>query len=434
MQVNDAIGRRMQSVYFSADAQLQNVSRGGSKGDRKRHFHLNNARRATASSMRRHEMLVVLQALVFIESNGLMSRTKLNQARRDIQRIYIGESEQPDMLPQLIKSVRHNHELRRGFGEIGQITTRISQGTRLVDGKLEYLVSYIDRLEKSPDESAEFFVPLINYTRRFRERLQRFDRDLLAYLAVHEERARATHEFRIAERASVKLRTRLSAKMRQFEDELDDETGTARGGVTDSFDHENAQHRLDTTEKNVIAMARQMLTILSDLKALCQMAMNADMRDTVAADRAEDMDIEDVFAALTDAIHRHPRVSSIAGFIVDHFRLIQRTYGLFKIDFENFEQAVLSMTEHATEYFDAIEDDKDLVRKNHHLLMYSALIPYLERIDKLMPDADSLSLTQWSELLTREISTPDVPWAPAADALLVARVAAEADLAVQQGY
>ncbi len=457
MQINSVIGRRLQLINVTAtDAAAVNGGhniefhrrgngplrgniplRGNGplrrNGPFKGRQDLNNVNRAAVSPTRRHEMLVVLQTLVFIESNGLMSRAKLNQVRRDIQRIFIGESEQQEMLPRLNELVRQNHDLRLGFGEISQITGRISQGTRLVDGKLQYLITYIQGLDKTADESAEFFTPLINYMRRYRERLQRFDRDLLAYLAVHEERARATHEFRIAERASEKLRMRLSAKMQQFENELDQEGGS-RDGTTDNFDHENAQHRLDTTEKDVIAMARQMLTILSDMKALCQMAMNADMRDTVAADRAEDMDIEDVFAALTDAIHRHPRVASIAGFIVDHFRLIQRTYGLFKVDFENFEQAVLAMPEHATEYFDAIEDDQDLVRKNHHLLMYACLIPYLENIETFVGDADSLSLSKWTKRLTEEISRPSVPWAPAAEALVVALVAAQADLAAQQGY
>jgi len=373
-------------------------------------------------------MLVILQALLFIESSNLMSRAKLNQIRRAIQTLFTEDADETEVLEHLVSLLQTNLETRRGFSEIGQIRGRISKGIQLVDGKLNYLIQYTRRLDATSEESAEFFLPLVRYTTKFRERLQRFDRDLIAYLAAHEERARAAHEFRIAERASVQLRQRLTSKMQQFEEQALEADRHTRKRTTDNFDHENARHQLDTAEKEVVAMARQMMTILSDMKAMCQMAMNADMRDTVAADRAEDMDLEDVFVLFTDALHHHDRVASIADFIIEHFRLIQRTHSLLKTDYENFETSVQSMSDDATEYFETKEHDLDLSRKHHHARSYEALIQYLEHARSLLETSGGKSIKQWSRLLSSEISRRDQPWSYSCDGLLVAKVAAEADL------
>jgi|GEM_PF-4513785 len=379
-------------------------------------------------------MLVVLQALLFIESNRLMSRAKLNEFRHSIQNFFAEGADDQQMLAHLTTLLQENFETRRGFSEIGQIRARISKGIQLVDGKLNYLIEYTGRLDATAEETSEFFRPLVRYATKFRERLQRFDRDLIAYLVAHEERARAAHEFRIAERASVQLRQKLTAKMHP-----DEERGLRAGArdrrgdrthrsSTDSFDHENARHRLDITEKEVVAMARQMMTILSDMKAMCQMAMNADMRDTVAADRADDMNLEDVFVLFTDALHQHERVASIADFIIEHFRLIQRTHSLLKTDYENFETSVQSMSDDATEYFETKEYDGDYGRKLHHTKSYEALSQYIERTRDLLDESSSISMKNWTGLLSSEIARTDQPWSYSCDGLLVAKVAAEEDL------
>ena len=321
--MNSVIETALIPVYGSPNRKAKRVTQGVKMP----------ARLVSTSSTRRREMLVVIVALKFVESNELMARANLNEIHRDMHEKFARRTGESEILSDLVSVLRANEALRHSFGEINDIVDRVHTGIELADAKLSYLIDYVNALDATADEMDEFFAPLSRFVTRYRERLQRFARDLDAYLIAHEDRARYTHEFRIAERASAELRERLSENTIDPTDSADDQEQKLRAKAASNFDHENARHHYDSSEKEVVAMARQMVSVLSDMKSMCQMATNADMRDTASASRADDLGLEDVFAAFTDAIHNHTRIASIGGFVIDHFRLVQRAYGLLRVDF-----------------------------------------------------------------------------------------------------
>ena len=42
----------------------------------------------------------------------------------------------------------------------------------------------------------------------------------------------------------------------------------------------------------------------------------------------------------TNALKKHPRLDQIKDFIIDYFKLYQRAYGMFQLDYDNFKRAI----------------------------------------------------------------------------------------------
>lgn len=377
-------------------------------------------------SDRQKEMLVVMTALAFVEENGLMSDSQLNDAKKSIQSLFIHSSSEETLLRKLLEMVRINHDLRQGFGEIADISSRIGASVELLDRKFEYLKQYLSRITFTPEENEEYIAPLLRYSSRFQKHVHRFRLDMERYLELRETEARRTHEYRIAEEASERLRVRLARS--NAGRQLDEHEETLRDEAIGTFNFAETKRRMTDAQKECKAMARQIASLLADLRGMCQMAMNPDMRDQASEDRAEDLDCDDIFRQFTSSTKQYPRLQHLSDLSIDYFRLYQKAFGLLQIDHENFDRAVEAISKSPHEYFDAKNEDEDFRLKTAKLKMYEGLIPFLELAQSLVNDYSTGRFSDWSKSVSELIEDSDEPWSHISSQLLVAKVSAESEL------
>lgn len=373
------------------------------------------------------EMLVVLTALSFIEQNALMTQAQLNDARRSIQALFIRSSGEETMLRKLVEILKVNKELHEAFSSIAKISTNVSTSVEVIGRKINYLKQYVSRLQLTPQEQSEFFAPFLGFTHKFQEKTVRFNNLMHQYLEAREAEAKRVLEFRVAEDASRRLRDRLSGQLgTETRGEVE---ASIRREVLGSFDFASARQNLSDAERESRMAAREISDLLSEMRVMCQLAMNPDMRENTGERVAEKYD--DVFMLLTNALKRNPRLAQIQDFIIDYFKLYQRAYGMFVIDFDNFNKAVETITGNTDDYFESKKEDEDIRVKREKLKKYEGLIPFLEEASSLIVEYSDYPFTKFSKKMSVVISEDDRVWDHINEELLVAKVAAEADLSTR---
>jgi hypothetical protein len=374
------------------------------------------------------EMLVVMTALVFIEQHSLLGRSQLNDAKRSIRALFIRTTGEETMLRKLIRILRINRDLHHAFSSISKISIRIATSAEVISKKIKYLSQYVSRLQLTPDENTAFFAPFLSFTHEFQQKILAFNRHMDGYLALKEIEARRTHEFRIAQEASERLKNRLSGNLGG---EMDDEESTIKQEVLQTFDYAEAQQNLRDAQRESRLKAEEIGELLQDLKEMCQMAMNPEMREPVNKADLNERAYDDMFLRFQAALRRNPRLSKIKGFILDYFKLYQRAYGMFMLDYNNFNRAVETIANNPDEYFDAKQEDEDIKVKLDKLKKIEGLIPFLERTATVLPEEASASYQQFSRSVSELISSQPSQWEHISENLLVAKVSAEADLSTR---
>lgn len=379
-----------------------------------------------ATRKNQKEMLIVMTALSFIEGNALMTKTQLNDAKKSLQALFIRTSGEETMLRKLIEILKLNRELHHSFSEISKISENISTGTEVINKKIDYLKQYTDQLQLTPQESTDFFDPFLSFTHTFQKKVLQFNTDMLRYLELREEEAQRIHEFRIAQDASKRLRDRLSGTLgMETQGEVEK---SIRTEVLETFDFAEAQSRLAETQHESRLVARKVLGLLQEMKGMCRMAMNPDMRDQNGTGVLSHNHYEDIFSTFTWALRRYSRLEQIKDFIIEYFKLYQRIYGMFVLDFNNFNQAVESISKNPAGYFESKQEDEDIRIKRDKLRKIEGLIPFLETANTLIVEHAKESFVRFSRRMSETISTDSRQWDHVAEHLLVAKVAAEADL------
>lgn len=368
------------------------------------------------------EMLVVMTALSFIEQNALITQAQLNDARRSLQALFIRTSGEETMLRKLVEILKVNKDLHEAFSSISKISASISSSVEIIGKKIHYLKQYVTRLQLTPKENADFFTPFLTFTHQFQEKILLFNKLMMDYLELREDEAKRANEFRIAEDASRRLKLRLSGKL-----------GVTAGGeveesmkqeVLGNFDFAGAKASMIDAERKSRTEAKEISDLLLELKAMCQMAMNPDMREKLEGTEQYD----DIFMRFTNSLKQYPRLAQIKDFIIDYFKLYQRAYGMFQLDFDNFNKAVETITSNTEEYFDAKQEDEDMRVKREKLRKYEGLIPFLEHTSELISEYVDYPFDKFSRKVSEVISEEDRPWEHINEELLVSKVTAESDL------
>ena len=368
------------------------------------------------------EMLVVMTALSFIEQNALITQAQLNDARRSLQALFIRTSGEETMLRKLVEILKVNKDLHEAFSSISKISASISSSVEIISKKIHYLKQYVTRLQLTPKENADFFTPFLTFTHQFQEKILLFNKLMMDYLELREDEAKRTNEFRIAEDASRRLKLRLSGKL----------GATATGEVEESmkqevlgnFDFATAKASMIDAERKSRIEAKEISDLLYELKAMCQMAMNPDMREKLEQTQHYD----DIFMRFTNCLKQYPRLAQIKDFIIDYFKLYQRAYGMFQLDFDNFNRAVETITSNTEEYFDAKQEDEDMRVKREKLRKYEGLIPFLEHTSEMISEYVDYPFDKFSRKVSEVISEENRPWEHINEELLVSKVTAESDL------
>ncbi|MFZ0488462.1 MAG: hypothetical protein WAL83_15820 [Arenicellales bacterium] len=373
------------------------------------------------------EMLIVLTGLSFIEQNALMTQSQLNDARRSIQALFIKSSGEETMLRKLVEILKVNKELHEAFSSIAKISTNVSTSVEVIGRKINYLKQYVSRLQLTPQEQNEFFAPFLAFTHKFQEKTVRFNNMIHHYLELREAEARRVLEYRVVEDASRRLKERLSGQLGT--DTKGEVEASIRREVLGSFDFANAKQNLSEAEHQSRVAARELSDLLTEMRVMCQLAMNPDMRDNLREPVKEKYD--DIFMLFTRAMKRNSRLSQIQNFIIDYFKVYQRAYGMFVIDFDNFNKAVETITGNTDEYFESKKEDEDIRVKREKLRKYEGLIPFLEEASNLTVEYSDYSFNKFSKKISAVVSEENHVWDHISEELLVAKVAAEADLSTR---
>lgn len=373
------------------------------------------------------DMLIVLTGLSFIEQNALMTQAQLNDARRSIQALFIRSSGEETMLRKLVEILKVNKELHEAFSSIAKISTNVSTSVEIIGRKINYLKQYVSRLQLTPQEHNEFFAPFLGFTHKFQEKTVRFNNMMHHYLDLREAEAKRVLEYRVAEDASKRLRERLSGQLgTQTQGEVE---ASIRREVLGSFDFANAKQNLAEAERASRVAAREIQDLLNEMRVMCQLAMNPDMRDRSNDPVREKYD--DIFMLFTRALKGNSRLNQIQDFVIDYFKVYQRAYGMFVIDFDNFNKAVETITNNTDEYFESKKEDEDIRVKREKLRKYEGLIPFLEEASNMVVEYSDYSFTKFSKKMSSVISEDNRVWDHISEELLVAKVAAEADLSTR---
>jgi len=380
-------------------------------------------------SDKQKEMLIVMTALSFIEQNALMTQAQLNDARRSLQALFIRTTGEETMLRKLVEILKLNKDLHEAFSSISKISASISTSVEIISKKINYLKQYIGRLQLTPQENTDFFAPFLAFTHTFQERIVRFNQMMTHYLEVREDEAKRTHEYRIAEEASKRLKDRLSGKLASSTSGEVEES--IKQEVMGTFDYASARTLLTDAQRESRLADKQVDGILQDIKTMCQMAMNPDMREKDEGGRQVESEYEDIFNCFSSAVKKHQRLSKIKDFIIDYFKLYQRAYGMFVLDYDNFNKAVETITSNTKQYFESKQEDEDIRAKRVKLRKYEGLIPFLESSAALVAEYNDYAFTKFSKKVSETISEDDTVWEHISEELLVAKVAAEADLSTR---
>ncbi len=104
---------------------------------------------------------------------------------------------------------------------------------------------------------------------------------------------------------------------------------------------------------------------------------------------------------------------------------------MFVLDYDSFNKAVETITSNTKEYFESKQEDEDIRAKRVKLRKYEGLIPFLESSAALVSEYNDYAFNKFSKKVSEAISDDDTVWEHIREELLVAKVAAEADLSTR---
>lgn len=380
----------------------------------------------TEIGTKQKEMLVVMTALLYTEQNALLSASQLRDAKQSLQALFLRTSGEETMLRKLIDILKFNEEMHTAFSDLSKISTRIQSSTEIIARKVSYLRSYFDRLKVTPQESTDFFSPFMNFTHQFLLKVKTFNTYMGEFLEIKEMEARRANEYRIAKEASHRLKKRLSGTLgnepsTELESSIKDE-------VIQTFDHAEAKNNLAMVQREAKLKQREIDELLEEINAMCQLAMNPTMREVKERNVLMKEEYEDVFSLFVGALKKHKRLVKIKDFLMDYFRLYQRAYGMFRLDFNSFNKAVTMIADNSQQYFEDKNEDVDIREKRDKLMKLEAVINFLEVGARMITERTDLNYQRISKKLSELIDKRDSEWRPISQDLLVAKVSAEAEM------
>jgi hypothetical protein len=380
----------------------------------------------TEIGTKQKEMLVVMTALLYTEQNALLSASQLRDAKQSLQALFLRTSGEETMLRKLIDILKFNEEMHTAFSDLSKISTRIQSSTEIIARKVSYLRSYFDRLKVTPQESTDFFSPFMNFTHQFLLKVKTFNTYMGEFLEIKEMEARRANEYRIAKEASHRLKKRLSGSLGN--DPSSELESSIKDEVIQTFDHAEAKNNLAMVQREAKLKQREIDELLEEINAMCQLAMNPTMREVKERNVLIKEEYEDVFSLFVGALKKHKRLAKIKDFLMDYFRLYQRAYGMFRLDFNSFNKAVTMIADNSQQYFEDKNEDVDIREKRDKLMKLEAVINFLEVGARMITERTDLNYQRVSKKLSELIDKKDSEWRAISQDLLVAKVSAEAEM------
>ena len=371
-----------------------------------------------------------MTALYFIEEYSLLPREQLEDAQKSLQALFLRTSGEETMLRKLIDILKTTKNIHQAFANISGILTGISKCVLVIDGKITALRQYIGRFKVTAEENADFIGPFLSFSQAFLQKIETYSRDIQEYLDLKEKEARYNSMYQIAREAREHLKQRLSGALGskthgKIETKIKEE-------IVASFDYGETESNLKYAMRESRHMEREIHERLAEIKSMCQMAMNPAMREQdngSSANPAEQH--EDVYRLFSIALRKHPRLLQVKDAVLELFKLYQHSYGMFGLDFNNLNKAIETMIDNTEAYFEAKEEDRDILVKRDKLKKIEGLIPFLERTAETLTDKEINTYIKYSKKLSGIISEKKAHWFAIGEELLRAKVQAEAELSTR---
>ncbi|OGI53093.1 MAG: hypothetical protein A3B81_01150 [Candidatus Muproteobacteria bacterium RIFCSPHIGHO2_02_FULL_65_16] len=376
------------------------------------------------------EALISLTALFFIEEHALLAKEQLDDAKKSLQALFLRTSGEEGMLRKLIDILKTTKNIQQSFANIANIITGIHRSIQTAETKITGLRELVDNLQVSAEENADFVGPFLSFSQEFMQKIGTFYRCVHEFLELKETEARHASIYRIARDARERLRQRLSGNLGA--EAQGEEESRIKQEVISSFDYTDAENNYRYAKRDSQNKEKELRTLLREIKAMCQMAMNPKMREK--ADESEEKPLpkfDDVFARFSDALRKHPRLLQMKEPVLDLFKLYQHSFGIFSMDYSNLNKAIGTMMDNTDAYFVAKDEDKDIQAKRDKLSKIEGLIPFLERTAEALHEEDVETYPKFSKRISEIIAEKKSQWAHINEELLRSKVEADAELSTQ---
>jgi hypothetical protein len=376
------------------------------------------------------EALVSLTALYFIEEHALLARDQLEDARQSLQALFLRTSGEETMLRKLIETLKATRRIHQSFAGISSTLAGVSTCAITLNSKVTALRQQLEHEPCSPEENAAFVGPFLTFSHGFANRIETLHRGMHEYLAAKENEAKGLDVYRIARAAREQLKRRLAGQLGS--DAHGPLEAKIRQEVVAAFDFSEAESNLRYARRESRNRETEVREALAELKAMSQMAMNPRMREH--ADSAFAVPVaghDDIFARYMDALPVYPRLDDLKPMVVELFKMYQRAYGMFDLDFQQLSQAAETMLDNAEAYFEAKEEDQDVGAIREKLRKIEGLIAFLETAVEPLHDPELDRYYKFSRRISEIVSATRKPWEHIAEHLLRAKVQAEAELSTR---
>lgn len=371
-----------------------------------------------------------LTALYFIEEHALLARDQLEDARQSLQALFLRTSGEETMLRKLIETLKATRRIHQSFAGISSTLAGVSTCVVTLNSKIMALREELERDPCSPEENAAFVGPFLDFSHAFANRVETLHRGMHEYLAAKESEAKSLDVYRIARAAREQLKRRLAGSLGS--DTHGPLEAKIKQEVVAAFDFSEAESNLRYARRQSRNREAEVRDALADLKAMSQMAMNPHMREQ--ADHAFARPAaghDDIFARYMNALPVYPRLDDLKPMVVELFKMYQRAYGMFDLDFQHLSQAAETMLENAEAYFEAKEEDQDVNTIREKLRKIEGLIAFLETAVEPLRDPELDRYYKFSRRISEIVSAARRPWEHIAEHLLRAKVQAEAELSTR---
>ncbi|MEK7758646.1 MAG: hypothetical protein AAB304_03440 [Pseudomonadota bacterium] len=332
------------------------------------------------------------------------------------------------MLRKIIGILKINRALNKAFSEMSNILTGIKKSHLSLVSKHDALEKQLASLVVTPEENTHFVRPLLEFSSDFVRAVTDFDRQMTEYKAAKELEARSAHIYRLAQEA----RDRLKQRFEKGATEESHQEEQVKQKVYQTFNYAEAESDYRYNKRSADSTRNEISNSLKDFHLMCQMAMKPDMRSTQEINStAGKQPCVDIYTITVKAMNTFPRLRSLVPVVQDQLKLYQRSFGMFMLDFDKFNNALGPMVENTEDYFQAKEQDEDVRTKQKKLADIEALIAFVEDVSKMLQDGHAYTYPKFSNAVSSHITRAAAKWSPIAEQLLHTKVAAEAELSTR---
>jgi len=374
------------------------------------------------------ESLLMLIVINYAEERGLLNAEQLEDARASLRALFLHAAGEETMLRKIISILQINRALNKTFSEMANILAGIHKSHQSLVSKHTALEKQLAAVGVTPNENEYFVRPLLEFSSVFVRSVTEFKRQMAEYKAAKELEARSAHVYRLAQEA----RTRLKQRFDHGDTDENQQEKQVKQKVYQAFNFAEAESDYMYHKRSAKRIRDEISSSLKDFQLMCQMAMKPEMRSAHNINRKTDKRLcMDIYTITLKAMRSFPRLQPLIPAVQDQLKLYQRSFGMFMLDFEKFNNTLGPMIENTEDYFQAKEQDEDVRTKQKKLADIEALIAFIEDVAKMLHDGHEYIYPQFSIAISKHITRPASKWAPIAERLLHMKVAAEAELSTR---